>query len=252
MKVTACYYQMNHQFKDSRTLGLGSFNPIASQHHPKTILPLVAEAGKRYRYANIIRLNVMIKVFLPLVILLYSAQSQAGILDDILAWFSGDDETLDASRADTESGSGAMSSAAKSAAAAATSTAIKAGMGLMPTVVQALGVTEKQARGGLGAIFMAARATLAPQDYKLISDAVPDIDSYVGAAPPTNQLVGGAMNLLGGSAKTTAAANLVTQFNDLGLGADMIAGFSQQAIDFVKEQSPEASSRLRGVVSDYL
>ncbi|MDA0272567.1 MAG: hypothetical protein O3C68_04880 [Proteobacteria bacterium] len=49
MKVTACYYQMNHQFKDSRTLGLSSFNPIASQHHPKTILQLVAEAGKRYR-----------------------------------------------------------------------------------------------------------------------------------------------------------------------------------------------------------
>ena len=60
------------------------------------------------------------------------------------------------------------------------------------------------------------------------------------------------MNLLGGSAKTSAAANLVTQFNDLGLGADMIAGFSQQAIDFVKEQSPEASSKLMGVVSEYL
>ncbi|MBT6584832.1 MAG: hypothetical protein HON77_11045 [Gammaproteobacteria bacterium] len=83
-------------------------------------------------------------------------------------------------------------------------------------------------------------------------DAVPNIDSYIAAAPPTNQLVGGAMNLLGGSAKATAAANLVTQFNDLGLGADMIAGFSQQAIDFVKEQSPEASSKLMGVVSEYL
>jgi len=99
---------------------------------------------------------------------------------------------------------------------------------------------------------MAASTTPAPEDYKLISDAVPNIDSYIAAARPTNQLVGGAMNLLCGSAKATAAANLVTQFNDLGLGADMIAGFSQQAIDFVKEQSPEASSKLMGVVNEYL
>ena len=198
----------------------------------------------------------MIKTLLPLLLFLYSAQSQAGMFDDIMAWFSGDDETQEAPNTDPETESGTMtdtmSSAVKSAAAAATSTAVKAGMGLMPSVVQALGVTEKQAKGGLGAIFMAAKATLAPEDYKLISDAVPDISSYVAAAPPTNQLVGGAMSMLGGSAETTAAANLVTQFNDLGLGADMIAGFSQQAIDFVKEQSPEASSKLMGVVSDYL
>jgi len=73
----------------------------------------------------------------------------------------------------------------------------------------------------------------------------------VAAAPPANQLVGDAMNLLGGSPKAAAVANLATQFNDLGLGADMIAGFSQQAIEFVKEQSPESSSKLMGVVSEY-
>ncbi|MDC0068703.1 DUF2780 domain-containing protein [Gammaproteobacteria bacterium] len=141
-----------------------------------------------------------------------------------------------------------MTSAVKSLSAAAAN----AGLGLMPKVVKALGVTEKQAKGGLGAIFIAARAALAPEDYKLISDAIPNIDSYVAAAPPANQLVGDAMNLLGGSPKAAAVANLATQFNDLGLGADMIAGFSQQAIEFVKEQSPEASSKLMGVVSEYL
>ena len=184
--------------------------------------------------------------------MLYGAQSQAGMLDDILDWFSGDDETQATSKADPETEPSKMTSAVKSATAAATSAAANAGLGLMPKVVQALGVTEEQSQGGLGAIFMAARTALAPEDYKLISDAVPNIESYVAAAPPTNQLVGGAMNLLGGSSKATAAANLVTQFNDLGLGADMIAGFSQQAIDFVKEQSPEASSKLMGVVSEYL
>ena len=184
--------------------------------------------------------------------MLYGAHSQAGMLDNILDWFSGADETQETSKADPESEPGIMTSAVKSATAAATSATVNAGLELMPKVVQALGVTEKQSKGGLGAIFMAASTALAPEDYKLISDAVPNIDSYIAAAPPTNQLVGGAMNLLGGSAKATAAANLVTQFNDLGLGADMIAGFSQQAIDFVKEQSPDASPKLMGVVSEYL
>jgi len=188
----------------------------------------------------------MIKIFLPIALMLYGAHSQAGMLDDILAWFSGDEETQEISKADPEPG--IMTSTVKSVSAAAAN----AGLGLMPKVIQALGVTEKQAKGGLGAIFIAARTALAPEDYKLISDVVPNIESYVAAAPPTNQLVGSAMNLLGGSSKTAAVANLATQFNDLGLGADMIAGFSEQTIDFVKEQSPEASSKLMGVVSEYL
>ena len=211
---------------------------------------LFVYAVKMYGDANVNWPNVMIKIFLPIALMLYGAHSQAGMLDDILGWFSGADETQETSKADPEPS--IMTSAVKSATAAATSATVNAGLGLMPKVVQALGVTEKQSKGGLGAIFMAASTTLAPEDYKLISDAVPNINSYIAAAPPTNQLVGGAMNLLGGSAKATAAANLVTQFNDLGLGADMIAGFSQQAIDFVKEQSPEASSKLMGVVSEYL
>ena len=209
---------------------------------------LVANAVKLYLDEKINRTSVMIKIFLPIALILYGAHSQAGMLDDIFDWFSGDDETQATSTADPESEPGIMTDAVKSATVAAAN----AGLGLMPKVVEALGVTEKQSQGGLGAIFMAARTALAPEDYKLISDAVPNIESYVAAAPPTNQLVGGAMNLLGGSSKATAAANLVTQFNDLGLGADMIAGFSQQAIDFVKEQSPEASSKLMGVVSEYL
>jgi hypothetical protein len=51
---------------------------------------------------------------------------------------------------DPESGSSTMNSAIKSAAAVATSTVVKAGMNLMPRVVQPLGVTENQAKGGLG------------------------------------------------------------------------------------------------------
>jgi len=132
---------------------------------------------------------------------------------------------------------------------AATATAIQAGMGLMPTVTKALGVTDKQAKGGLGAIFMAAQATLTPEDFKLISNAVPGIDGYIASAPAVNGLVGGAMGMFNGS---TAMANLASQFNDLGLGADMIAKFSQQAVNYIEASSSETASTLSGALSDFL
>ena len=97
----------------------------------------------------------MIKIFLPIALMLYGAHSQAGMLDDILNWFSGDDETLATTKVDPETEPKKMTSAIKSATA----------------------------ERGLGAIFMAARTTLAPEDYKLINDAVPNIESYVAAAP---------------------------------------------------------------------
>lgn len=175
-------------------------------------------------------------------LLMWTAPSQAGLLDDIMAWFSADEDTTETAKEQTTTGT--LTEAAKSVA--------NTGVQLLPSVIQSFGVTEAQAKGGLGAIFMAAKATLAPEDFKLISDAVPNINGLISAAPPTNELMGSAMNLLGGSEKTAAAANLVTQFNDLGLGTDMIAGFSQKAMEYVKAQSPEASKGLTSVLDDYL
>jgi hypothetical protein len=90
------------------------------------------------------------------------------MLDDITDGFSGDDETREASSAKPESGPRMMTSAVKPTTAAGTSTAVNAGMRLIAMVGQALGVIEKQSKEGLGAIFVAASATLAPEDYKLI------------------------------------------------------------------------------------
>jgi hypothetical protein len=82
--------------------------------------------------------------------MLYGAHSQAGMLDDILDWFSGGDETQETSKADPESETSIMTSAVKSATAAAKSATVNAGLGFMPKVVRALGVTEKQSKGGSG------------------------------------------------------------------------------------------------------
>ena len=183
-----------------------------------------------------------------ILILTWAAPSQAGLLDDIMAWFSGDEAPAEVTKETAKEAAPATSGALATAAKVAASTSLA----LLPSVVQTFGVTEAQATGGLGAIFMAAEATLAPEDFKLVSDAVPNIDRLISAAPPTNELVGNAMSLLGGSDKTTAAANLVTQFNALGLEPGMIAEFGQEAIDYVKAQSPEASKKLSSVLGDYL
>ncbi len=206
----------------------------------------------------------MKKTVLALVTMLYLTPAQASLWDDVMSWFSGDEEETQPVVQEEAPARPAVvpmvekaEPAAKpdlveSAVRAAAPTAVRTGMALLPMVTQSMGVTEAQAKGGLGAIFMAAKATLAPEDYKLIADAVPDINSYISAAPPSNQLVSGAMGLLGGSQETAAAANLLAQFNDLGLGADMIAGFSQQAAEYIKGNSEAASEKLLGVVSEYL
>jgi len=174
----------------------------------------------------------------------YAAPSHAGLMDDIMTWFSGDEASTEETAKPAT-----LTDTAKAAAATA---AIKTSVQFIPTVVKALGVTEEQARGGMGAIFMAAKAALSPEDYQLISQAVPDVERYISEAPKVNELIGSAMNLLGGSSETAAAANLVGQFNKLDLSPSMIGSFGEQAAAYVKEKSPEGSKNLMSVLSDYL
>ena len=181
-------------------------------------------------------------------LLVWAAPSQADLLDDIMSWFGGDNETTDATQ-DAGSISDILD---KDTVANVAKTAASTGIALLPSVVESFGVTEEQAKGGLGAIFMAAEATLAPEDFKLISDAVPNIKGLMNAAPKANNLVGSAVNLLGGSEKTAAIGNLVTQFNELGLDTQMIAGFSKKAVEYVKQQSPDASKSLTSVLDEFI
>lgn len=119
----------------------------------------------------------------------YAAPSHAGLMDDILAWFSADEAATKATAK-----AATLGDAAKAAAASA---AIKTRVQFIPTVVKTLGVTEQQARGGMGSIFIAAKAALSPEDYQLISQAVPDVETYISEAPKANELIGSAMNFLG-------------------------------------------------------
>ncbi len=123
---------------------------------------------------------------------------------------------------------------------------------LLPMVTGTLGVTERQARGGLGALFQASRSVLSPQDFQLIEQYVPELDQLVSEAPATNQLLGSAMQMAGIGAGGTAAANLATQFHDLGLGTDMILKYSDLAGDYLKESSPDLASKFTESLAGFL
>jgi hypothetical protein len=168
----------------------------------------------------------------------------------VIAWFTGSGQTEQATPDEppTETAENTKNTTPLSA----TTTAVMAAEGLLPFVTQQLGVTDAQAKAGLGAIFLASKKTLSAENYQLIADAVPNINSYIAAAPPLNKLVSGTMNMLGGGEKTAAAANLLTQFNDIGLDANMITAFSQQTVSYLRNTSPEASAALIDVVGGYL
>lgn len=195
------------------------------------------------------------KPFLLFLCLVYSASAQASLWDDLMSFISGDDEAEQAEPASsptedatakpepTEAG---MVETMGAAASLLSDTAQK---GLLPTVSERLGVTEAQARGGLGALFSAAKTVLSEEDFAMVAGAVPGMDGLMAEAPPTNELLGSALQLGGIGGSGTAAANLLTQFNSLGLDADMIMKYGEVTRDYLSDSAPEASDKLMQAVS---
>jgi hypothetical protein len=59
-------------------------------------------------------------------------------------------------------------------------------MDLISTLVNALGITEKQAEGRRGRLFNNAKENLSTEDFNKASDAVPGVDQYMAEAPSTD------------------------------------------------------------------
>ena len=178
-----------------------------------------------------------------LTLLIATLPAQAGMIDDIMAWFSGGDEQEEAAPAPAKE-----PRAEKPAPQQKTGTVTQ----LIPLVTGTLGVTERQARGGLGAVFQASKSVMTTQDFSLIERYVPEVNQLMDEAPPTNQLMGGALQMAGVGAGGTAAANLATQFHDLGLGADMILKYSNLAGDYLRNNSEELAGRFNDAITGML
>jgi hypothetical protein len=95
-------------------------------------------------------------------------------------------------------------------------------MELVDLIKQQLGVTDAQAKGGLGLIFKTVQEKLSAGDFGQLAQAIPAIKELISAAP--KQGGGGLAGALGGLAKSLG-------FDDLGKLAGLADGFKQLGLD---------------------
>ncbi len=115
-------------------------------------------------------------------------------------------------------------------------------MGLVSTLVNKLGVTKSQAQGGSGAIFKTAESRMSKEDYKQLSDEVPEVDTLQKFAPKSKpSMLGSAASALGGKTGSSlgGATDLMSSFDSLGMDKDMLGKFTPVIYDYVKENGSE-------------
>ena len=99
---------------------------------------------------------------------------------------------------------------------------------LMGMLTSQLGVTDKQAAGGVGSILNYAKGELPSSDYSTLASAIPNASSLLSMAPVASSALGA----IGGSAGGMAA--LASQFSSLGLDSSMISKFVPIILNYFK------------------
>ncbi len=126
-------------------------------------------------------------------------------------------------------------------------------MEILDVLTDQLGVTEEQAKGGVGAIFNLAKEKLGDTDFSKVAEAVPGMDDLLGAAPESGGLagmVGGLASKIGGGAgKLGSLASLAGGFKGLGLDSGMVGKFIPIILSFVQSKGGDSiKSLLAGVL----
>ena len=117
--------------------------------------------------------------------------------------------------------------------------------GLMGMLTSQLGVTDKQAAGGVGSILNYAKGELPSSDYSTLASAIPNSSSLLAMAPAASSSLG-ALGAMGGSAGSMAA--LASQFSSLGLDSSMISKFVPVILNYFKSTNATgAASILSGL-----
>lgn len=133
-------------------------------------------------------------------------------------------------------------------------TPVNAGtMDLISKLVDTLGITEKQAEGGVGALFNNAKENLSAEDFNKAADAVPGVDKYMAEVPSTDSeegtgglLKSSGLSSLGGSAsKISSVAGLADTFSKLGMNTGTMTKFIPIVTDFMES---EAGSSVAGLL----
>jgi hypothetical protein len=126
-------------------------------------------------------------------------------------------------------------------------------MEIIQRLMDALGVKEDQAKGGVGMLLKLAREKLREEDFSKIAEAIPEADKLADDAPEEGA-VGGALKGLGslfGKKGESAGdmAGLVSGFSKLGLEGGMIGKFVSAIVSFVQEKGGD---ELKGILEKVL
>jgi len=124
-------------------------------------------------------------------------------------------------------------------------------MDLITTLVDTLGITKDQAKGGSGALFQNAKDNLSVDDFQKVSDAVPDMDEYLATVPDVKSKggLGGALgsslsSLGGGAAKAGSMLDLTSAFSKLGMDSGTLGKFVPVVLNFVQSKGGESVAGL--------
>jgi hypothetical protein len=121
-------------------------------------------------------------------------------------------------------------------------------MNLVGLLVKNLGVTQDQAAGGAGAIFNTASQKMSAEDFAKVTDALPEAQSLMDAAPVADEgsgALGGLTSILdkkkSGATSLTALAGA---FSKLGLSSDMVGKFIPIVLQYAQSKGGNVVSGL--------
>jgi hypothetical protein len=114
---------------------------------------------------------------------------------------------------------------------------------LIGMLTKELNITGDQAKGGAGALFNYAKEGLSDDEFKQVSDAVPDMTGYLNAIPA---LSGGQSTSMLGQATTalTGMPAVTAAFEKLGLSQEMVGMFSPLLVKYVENKGGKVVGEL--------
>jgi hypothetical protein len=113
---------------------------------------------------------------------------------------------------------------------------------LVKRLTKELGVTKKQAQGGLVALLRAGEQNMARRDFDQFVADIPGADKLLKSAPPPStlsSLAGGLGSLFGGRGGAGRWAGLAASFTELGVDIDTAKKFGPIVIDYVRHHGGE-------------
>ena len=119
--------------------------------------------------------------------------------------------------------------------------------------IQNLGITQEQARGGLGLIFKTVQEKLGDSDFSKVQEALPQIQALISEAPEEGG--GGLLGAIGGIAKSLGVGDLgklvgvADGFKKLGLDPKMVLQFIPKILEWAQNAGgPQLKAILEKVL----